>query len=69
MTKRTRCRYVSGHSINLGVLGLCLILTVTNMLYVKHENHLRTTGRRDERLAEGEESQLGHRHPQFMYTT
>ncbi|KAA6411779.1 MAG: MFS general substrate transporter [Lasallia pustulata] len=58
----------AGHSINIGMLVLSLILTTTTILYVKWENGKRARGERDDRLALGDEGLLGDRHPSFMYT-
>jgi MFS family permease len=60
-------RYTTGHAINLGTLGLTLIVTATTMLYCKWENGKRERGERDDRLI-GDQSLLGHRHPAFRYT-
>lgn len=38
------------------------------MMYIKWENGKRARGERDDRLAEGDEGMLGHRHPKFRYT-
>ncbi|KAI9762658.1 MAG: hypothetical protein M4579_000276 [Chaenotheca gracillima] len=59
-------KYVAGHSINIGVLALCLVLTLANMLYVRVENAKRASGKRDFRL-QGDESLLGYKHPNFRY--
>ncbi|KAF2181650.1 MFS general substrate transporter [Zopfia rhizophila CBS 207.26] len=61
-------RYITGHAINIGMLGLALILTTTNILYCKWENRMRATGKRDYRLQEEDEGMLGYRHPYFKYT-
>ncbi|KAM3068803.1 hypothetical protein ACMFMG_010971 [Clarireedia jacksonii] len=73
-------RYKTGHAINLGVLGLCLVVTSITMGYCKWENGVRERGGRDGRLLEGGEDReggraglgrglgLGHRHPEFRYT-
>lgn len=63
-----RPRFITGHAINIGMLGLALILTTTNIVYCKWENRMRETGRRDHRLQEEPEEMLGYRHPQFKYT-
>ena len=63
-----RPRYITGHSINLGMLGLSMALATTNILYCKWENRQRETGKRDGRLQEGDEGMLGYRHPSFRYT-
>ncbi|MCJ1303746.1 hypothetical protein MMC08_006556 [Hypocenomyce scalaris] len=60
--------YRVGHSINIGMLGLSLILTTISILYVKWENGKRARGERDGCLALGDEGLLGHRHPSFRYT-
>lgn len=61
-------RYTTGHAINLGAIGLSLLVTVGNMLYIRWENAARASGRRDYRLAEMDEGKLGYRHPGFRYT-
>ena len=63
-----RPKYVVGHSINLGALGLILILTLTTMAYCSLENSKRAKGQRDGRLQEGDPALLGYRHPSFRYT-
>lgn len=60
--------YVLGHSINIGALGLCIITVSCGILYCQWENKKRARGDRDNRLTEGTESLLGHRHPRFRYT-
>lgn len=64
-------RYISGHSINIGVLVLSLVLSMVLLFYQKRENGRRERGEREGRL-EGlsaeEEVMLGHRHPGFRYT-
>jgi hypothetical protein len=61
-------RYITGHAINIGALGLIIILTAITMAYNNWENRQRELGRRDYRLQEGDESLLGYRHPKFRYT-
>lgn len=61
-------KYITGHAINLGAIGLSLIITLSTMAYVRWENRARETGKRDYRLQEGDESMLGFRHPNFRYT-
>jgi len=61
--------YTTGHSINLGAIGLSLILTLSNMAYIRWENSARKAGKREYRFARGGEGQLGYRHPDFRYTT
>jgi len=61
-------RYVTGHSINLGAIGLVLILTTCNLVYIKWENKARASGKRDDRLARAEGTELGYKHPHFRYT-
>lgn len=60
-------KYTTGHAINLGSLGLCLVSTISTMLYCQWENKKRDRGERDDRLL-GDQSLLGHRHPLFRYT-
>ena len=62
--------YTVGHSINLGAIGLALILVAANMLYIRWENAARHAGKREyrfERAREGD-GELGYRHPEFRYT-
>ena len=62
--------YTTGHAINLGAIGLSLLLTAVNILYIRRENSQRREGRRDHRLASADsENKLGYRHPNFVYTT
>ena len=63
-----RPHYTTGHAINIGVLCMSLILSITAILYCTSENRKRATGQRDSRLAEGDEGTLGYRHPRFKYT-
>ena len=66
--REIRPHFRVGHSINIGMLVLSLILTTTTILYVKWENGKRSRGERDDRLALGDEGLLGDRHPSFRYT-
>jgi hypothetical protein len=64
-------RYVQGHAINLGMIGLGMGLTVALIVYNGWENRRRKQGARDARVSEvGAEGEwaLGHRHPRFRYT-
>jgi hypothetical protein len=61
-------RFVTGHAINIGMLGLALVLTTVNIFYCRWENYKRESGQREYRLQEEDESMLGYRHPQFRYT-
>ena len=61
-------RYRTGHAINLGAIGLSLIITLCNMAYIRWENAARQSGKRDYRLSQMDESKLGYRHPNFRYT-
>ncbi|PNS15497.1 hypothetical protein CAC42_756 [Sphaceloma murrayae] len=61
-------RYITGHAINIGMLGLSLFCSTTCMLYCTWENRKRAAGGRDYRLAQGGDRQLGYRHPEFRYT-
>ncbi|KAJ4302852.1 hypothetical protein N0V90_001743 [Kalmusia sp. IMI 367209] len=61
-------RYITGHAINIGMLGLALLLTAANIWYCKWENQKRANGKRDHRLRETSEEMLGYRHPRFQYT-
>lgn len=60
--------YTTGHSINLGAIGISFILTMGNIFYIKWENKARETGKRDYRLARAGGEELGYRHPEFRYT-
>ncbi|TKX26024.1 MFS transporter-like protein 28 [Elsinoe australis] len=61
-------RYITGHAINIGMLGLSLVCSTVCILYCSWENRKRARGGRDYRLAEGNGGQLGYRHPEFRYT-
>ena len=52
----------------MGFLVMSLLLSTTNMLYVRWENGKRAQGERDDRLLGGDEGMLGYRHPGFRYT-
>lgn len=56
-------RYITGHAINLGVIGAAAVLIVILIFYNKAENRRRANGHRDDRLREGNEWMLGSRHP------
>jgi hypothetical protein len=60
--------YTTGHAINLGAIGLILIFTALNLVYIRYENAARQSGKRDYRLAEAGGVDLGYRHPHFRYT-
>lgn len=60
--------YITGHAINIGAIGISLILTAGNLLYIRWENSMREHGKRDHRLQETRENELGYRHPAFRYT-
>ncbi|KAI1824845.1 MFS transporter-like protein [Xylaria intraflava] len=60
--------YILGHSISLGALIICTILVCLQVWYLWWENRKRERGDRDDRLVQGEEHRLGHRHPAFRYT-
>ncbi|KAK4543228.1 hypothetical protein LTR36_005778 [Oleoguttula mirabilis] len=62
-------KYVTGHAINLGAIGLSLILTLGTMAYIRWENAARASGKRDYRLTAAGGEDLGYRHPRFSYTT
>jgi len=62
-------RYITGHAINLGTLGVAFVLVSSMIIYVKVENKRREQGKRDDRLAGGvDQAMLGYRHPSFRYT-
>lgn len=62
-------KYITGHAINLGAIGLALLLTAANIAYIRYENMARQSGKREYRLQMVEdESQLGFLHPEFRYT-
>ena len=63
-----RPRYITGHAINIGMLGLALVLILANIWYCKWENRKRANGERDYRLIKEQEEMLGYRHPRFEYT-
>ncbi|KAI1423856.1 MFS transporter-like protein [Xylaria sp. FL1777] len=60
--------YTLGHSVSLGAIVICLILVCTQSLYLGWENRRRARGGCDDRLTQGNEDRLGHRHPEFRYT-
>lgn len=64
----SRPRFITGHAINIGMLGLALITIALNVWYCKWENRKRANGERDHRLTNGNEEMLGYRHPRFEYT-
>lgn len=61
-------KYTTGHAINIGMLGLALMLTTYIIMYCSLENKKRAAGKRDHRLEQEDESMLGYRHPEFRYT-
>ncbi|KIW53594.1 hypothetical protein PV05_09151 [Exophiala xenobiotica] len=61
-------RFVLGHSICIGGLGLCGITALLGMGYCRWENARRENGERNHRLSEERVDLLGHRHPSFRYT-
>jgi hypothetical protein len=63
-----RPRYITGHAINIGMLGLALVSIAGNIWYCKWENRKRANGERDDRLRDEKEERLGYRHPRFEYT-
>lgn len=64
----SRPRYIIGHSVCLGSLVLCCATVCAQMVYCRWENKKRERGDRNERLLQGKEDDLGHRHPAFKYT-
>lgn len=60
--------YTTGHAINVGFLVFSITLSTINILYVKWENQKRDRSERDYRLTEGDQGNLGYRHPLFRYT-
>ena len=65
--KKDAPHYILGHSVCLGAMVCCFVLTVAQMGYLRWENGKRERGERDGRLGV-EEWRLGHRHPRFRYT-
>ena len=61
-------KYITGHAINLGAIGLILVSTISVMAYIKWENAARESGKRDYRLSAAGGEDLGYRHPEFRYT-
>ncbi|KAJ6525025.1 major facilitator superfamily domain-containing protein [Mycena vulgaris] len=62
--------YRKGNTLNLAGMAIVLAITAATIVYMKWENAQRARGARDHRLiglAPGEESQLGHLHPEFRY--
>lgn len=62
-------RYVKGHAINLGAIGIIFVLTAVTMAYISWENGKRERGERDDRLNASQEEvdDLGSRNPRFRY--
>ncbi|KAF3012237.1 hypothetical protein E8E14_010581 [Neopestalotiopsis sp. 37M] len=60
--------YILGHSVCIGALSLCLLTVCAQMFYCAWENRQRKEGHRDDRLVDGDQSRLGHRHPGYRYT-
>ncbi|KAJ4982846.1 hypothetical protein SVAN01_11666 [Stagonosporopsis vannaccii] len=65
--KRDAPGYILGHSVCLGAMACCFVLTGAQMAYLRWENKKRDRGERDERLG-ADDGRLGHRHPGFRYT-
>lgn len=65
-------RYLSGHGVVLGYLTVFLFGgSIVTHLYLRRENKLRVTGRRDhwiEGLSAEEIEGLGDKRPDFIYT-
>ena len=61
-------KYITGHAINLGALGLIIIFTLIVLAYIKWENAARESGKRNHRLSAAGGEELGYRHPDFRYT-
>jgi len=61
-------KYVLGHAISLGALGITFLLTWAHIVYLRWENGKRERGERDDRLLQDGAHELGHRHPLFRYT-
>ena len=61
-------KYVLGHAISLGALGITFLLTCAHIVYLRWENGKRERGERDDRLLQDGAHELGHRHPLFRYT-
>lgn len=69
LTFALRPRYITGHAINIGMLGLSLVTTVFMICYCKWENRKRIAGGRDYRLqGPVDVGELGYKHPGFRYT-
>jgi len=66
--KQDAPNYITGHAINLGAIGVALILTFGNLAYIRWENSARQNGKRDYRLSAVGGQDLGYRHPEFRYT-
>jgi hypothetical protein len=60
-------RYTTGHSINMAMTMMLLILSGCHSIYAKIENKKREEGKRDINLANEAEG-LGHDHPSFRFT-
>ncbi|SMQ48615.1 unnamed protein product [Zymoseptoria tritici ST99CH_3D7] len=61
-------RYITGHAINIGVVGAAIVAIAVLLVYNTAENKRRASGKRDHRLQEQSEDRLGSRHPRFRYT-
>lgn len=63
--------YKTGHSVNIAMSILQVILHVATLAYMKWENRQRAAGKRDNRLKgldETQEAMLGHKHPEYRYS-
>ncbi|CAI7600258.1 hypothetical protein N7533_009525 [Penicillium manginii] len=62
--------YRTGFGVSLGMTWICGLACIICFVWVKRENKLRDTGKRDDRyqLPEDELSNLGDDHPSFRYT-
>ncbi|KAF2461797.1 major facilitator superfamily domain-containing protein [Lineolata rhizophorae] len=64
-------RYTTGHAINCGAAVLCTIIVAITTVYLRWENKQRTKGKRDHRIqgiTMEEAADLGHKHPEYVFT-
>ena len=59
---------ITGHAINISILGAAIVTTTAMIFYNTWENRKRDRSRRDHRSNEEDESTLGYRHPSLRHT-
>lgn len=62
-------RFITGYSVNVGLIWLAAIAAVVLLLLMKSENDKRDQGKRDQmlQLPEDEKDNLGDDHPRFRF--